>query len=88
MDIIAPAIAWVYLSIFSDGMILNPKYEISTMPSMVSIVIPPKITVTSDRAKRLFFAAGYMSMGINGSQGPRIKIINSTHGVIFLLFDS
>lgn len=85
---IAPAMAWVYLSNFSDGMILKPKYEISTIPSMVAIVITAKMPVTSDKAKKLFFAAGYISMGINGSQGPRIKIIKSTHGVIFLFFDS
>ncbi len=77
--------AWVYLSSRAVGTRLIPKVETRTIPSIVMIVIPPKIPATSTKAKRLLFAAGYISMGINGSQGPRTNIVKSTHGVILLV---
>ena len=54
------------------------------MPSIVKIVTEPNIPVTNNKPMILFFAAGYMRIGINGSHGPRTKIVNKTQGVILL----
>jgi hypothetical protein len=61
-----------------------PRIEIKTIPSMLIIVTPPNTLVTSIRPGRLLFAAGYINMGINGSQGPKTKIVKRTQGVIFI----
>ena len=52
--------------------------------SIVKIVTPPNKTTTPIIPAMLAFAAGYIRMGINGSQGPRTKIVKSTQGVIFV----
>lgn len=59
-----------------------PKAERRTILSIVRIVVKLKTIVTSNKPARLFFAAGYISIGINGSHGPKINIVKRTHGVI------
>ena len=51
------------------------------MLSMVNIVTPPKMAVTKSRPKVSPFAAGYITIGMSGSQGPKIKIVNNIQGV-------
>jgi hypothetical protein len=48
----------------------------------VAMVMLLKINTTASNPVKLFFAVGYMSKGINGSQGPNTKIVNSIQGVI------
>ena len=62
-----------------------PNADIKTMAIMVDSVAAAKTVVTAARPQRLPCAAGYMSKGISGSQGPKTKITNNTHGVMFLL---
>jgi len=56
------------------------------MLSIVAIVTTPKTPVTSTRPKVLLFAAGYISNGISGSQGPNTKMVKSIQGVRFFAF--
>lgn len=42
--------------------------------------------ITITRAEILLLAAGYISSGISGSQGPNKKIVKSIQGVIDLCF--
>ena len=57
------------------------------MPIIVKIVTTPKMAVTITRLHKLPMAAGYISRGISGSQGPKINIVKRTHGVM-LFFPS
>ena len=68
---------------------MTPKVEMITTVSMVKIVVALNVMVTAIRSGRLFFAAGYIKMGIRGSHGPNTKIVNKIQGVIFeVLFSS
>ena len=58
-----------------------PKADIITILIMVVIVTTPNTEVTAISPHGLFFAAGYINKGINGSQGPKTKTVKSTHGV-------
>ena len=53
---------------------------------MVAMVTTEKSSETSITPLILFSAAGYISMGISGSHGPRTKMRNRIHGVMFFLF--
>ena len=53
---------------------------------MVSNVAREKTTVTNSTPAMLASAAGYISNGISGSQGPNRKIVNKIHGVILAGF--
>ena len=48
---------------------------------MVEIVVSPKIKVTITTVIISPLAAGYITRGINGSQGPNINIVKRIHGV-------
>ena len=50
---------------------------------MVAIVVAPKTPVTNTTPDELLFAAGYISKGINGSHGPKTKIVKRIQGVTF-----
>ena len=52
-----------------------------TSDTIVEIVMIEKIIVTINKPGVLFLAAGYIKMGINGSQGPNPNIKNNIHGV-------
>jgi hypothetical protein len=54
--------------------------------SIVGVVKNEKTAVTISIPEMLFWAAGYIKIGINGSQGPSTKITNSTQGVILVSF--
>ncbi len=54
---------------------------------MVRIVVIPNTDVTNIKPGTLFVAAGYIKIGIRASQGPKMKIVKSTQGVI-LFFSS
>jgi hypothetical protein len=49
---------------------------------MVLIVTIEKSTDTITAPLILFWAAGYMTSGIRGSQGPKIKMMKRIHGVV------
>ena len=48
---------------------------------MVAIVAAAKISVTIASNHQLPAAAGYITRGISGSQGPKRNIVNRTQGV-------
>ena len=62
-----------------------PKVDMITMASMVDMVMLLKMITTEIKPVRLFFAAGYISNGINGSQGPNTKTVNKIQGVRLFL---
>ena len=51
------------------------------MDNIVAIVVNPKMEATMATLIILFVAAGYITRGINGSQGPKTNMINRTQGV-------
>jgi len=55
---------------------------------MVAIVARLKIAATTTTPPGLSLAAGNMSSGIRGSQGPKTKIRKRIHGVMFAAFGS
>ena len=77
--------ACVYFSIFPKDINLIPFEASRTMPSIVEMVITEKTIITKIKPTVLCLAAGYISIGIKGSQGPKTKIVNKTHGVILML---
>ena len=79
----APASACPYRSNCFNGNKFSPKVAVTTTVSIVNIVTLPKITATSITAEKSCLAAGYIKIGINGSHGPRIKIINNAQGTGF-----
>ena len=79
--IVNPAIACINRSKDNLGSSLIPYTEVITTLIIVKIVTLPKVIVTSTRDDRLAFAAGYMSIGIRGSHGPKRKIIINIQGV-------
>ena len=81
--IVEPAIACENRSSFPSGSSLNPYEDTTTIAIIVEIVVRPKTAVTAITPVASCWEAGYISIGINGSQGPSTKTVNSTHGVIF-----
>ena len=65
---------------------LTPQDEAAMMVSIVSMVVNPKTDATRMTPGILCCAAGYMTNGISGSQGPNTKIVNNIHGVRLLSF--
>jgi len=55
--------------------------EAKTIHSIVEIVVSPKINATITTVIISPLAAGYITRGINGSQGPNINIVKRIHGV-------
>ena len=80
---VSPARAWEYLSACGKAILDSPKYAAMTQASIVVMVTTPKTIATATIANTLDLAAGYMMSGISGSQGPKTKMINKTHGVTF-----
>jgi len=79
---VPPAIAWVNLSSLLNLTTWTPLTANRTITIIVEIVVIPKTAVTRSIPNRLSSAAGYISNGINGSQGPKTNMVNSTQGVI------
>lgn len=81
----APAKAWLKRASLSLGNRSMTKVETSTTAIMVPMVTRANTAATIDTPQRLCAAAGYIRMGIRGSHGPKIKIINNTQGVTLFL---
>jgi len=73
---------WANRWTFARGRKSTPALERRTTVNMVPIVTIPKTLVTTTRPKRLFCAAGYIRIGINGSHGPKTKMTNSVQGAM------
>lgn len=58
---------------------IHPTHTATTIVISVTMV---KMSVTATTAQTSPAAAGYIRTGIKGSQGPKRKMVNSTHGVI------
>jgi hypothetical protein len=86
MNIMAPAIAWTYLSKRPSRRKLAPQEETAIITSMVNIVARPKDEATNITPEILCFIAGYMTRGIRGSQGPKTKMTKSIQGVRLAFF--
>jgi len=82
IQIVAPAIGCIYFSNFLTEKKLNPYNDNNTIPSIVTMVKRENTNDTITTPQILDCAAGYISIGINGSHGPNTKIVNSIHGVI------
>ena len=80
-----PARAWLNRSSLPNGKKLKPAWPSKTTVSIVVMVTNPKTVATITVPDSDSRAAGYISSGIKGSQGPKTKIVNSTHGVKRLL---
>lgn len=78
----APAITFAYFSTGFRLILVKPSLKARTIPIMVAIVTTENRIETRIAPAVLFCAAGYISTGIRGSQGPKIKIRNSIQGVI------
>lgn len=79
---IPPARACVYFSIFFIGISSSPQNGSMTIASIVDMVVAPKTRATRITPVMLALAAGYISIGINGSQGPMMNMVKRTQGVI------
>lgn len=82
----APANACVYRSSFCIGRKLIPNNDTSTTLNMVPIVTIANTNVTIISPNSEFLAAGYIRIGINGSQGPNTKTVNRIQGVRLAFF--
>ena len=80
--IIDPAMRWLYFSTGLRLILLNPILKARTIDIIVAIVTAEKSTETSIVPPILFWEAGYIRIGISGSQGPKTKIRKSIHGVV------
>lgn len=80
--IIAPAKRLLYFSKGFRLILLNPILKASTIDIIVAMVTTENSRETRMAPGILFSAAGYMTIGINGSQGPNINIRNSIQGVV------
>lgn len=74
---------WVNRCTFAIGRKLTPAFARRTAPNIVAMVMTANTDVTTTRPKILLCAAGYISSGIKGSQGPKTKMINRVHGATF-----
>ena len=81
MKIMAPAMACTYLSRRPNRIKLIPQDEAAMMVSMVSMVVKPKTDATKMTPDILCLAAGNMTNGISGSQGPSTNMVKSIQGV-------
>lgn len=81
MKIMAPARAWTYLSRRPRRRKPAPQDETAMIVSMVKMVVKAKTDATRMTPGMLCLAAGYMTSGIRGSQGPKTKIVKSIQGV-------
>ncbi|OGX53749.1 MAG: hypothetical protein A2267_05745 [Omnitrophica WOR_2 bacterium RIFOXYA12_FULL_38_10] len=75
-----PDIACTYLSKFFNGSKFIPKVVIKTDAIIVIIVTALKTDATKTMPTMLCLAAGYISIGISGSHGPRTKTTNKAQG--------
>lgn len=80
-----PAAACIHRSNFATGSWFSPYRPRNTMVSMVAMVTAENTKATSTIPCKLCRAAGYMSTGIRGSQGPKTKTIKRIQGVRFIL---
>lgn len=80
--IVKPARAWVYFSKKEKESLESPNDARSTTDNMVTMVVRPKTAVTKNVPLKLAVAAGYINIGISGSQGPSTKIVNKIQGVM------
>lgn len=80
-----PAIAWLYFSNFPRGKKLNPNVADKTRTSIVAIVTDENKVQIRKRPLKLNSEAGYISIEISGSHGPKTKMVNNIQGVIFCL---
>ena len=71
---------WVKRCTFAIGTKLTPALARRTAPNIVPTVVMANTDVTTTRPKRLLCAAGYIKIGIKGSQGPKAKMINRVQG--------
>ncbi len=82
IKIVKPAIACIYRWRNFIGNIFKPNKGSSTMAIIVRIVVRLKTITTKTTPEVLCLAAGNISKGIKGSQGPNTNIVNNIHGVI------
>jgi hypothetical protein len=66
-------------------MLLSPSLKASTTDIIVTIVTIENRADTSTTPETLFSAAGYIRIGIRGSQGPKRKIRKRIHGVVLTI---
>lgn len=81
--IIAPAAACIQRSIPLKRVIRRPSEPRPTTVSIVPIVAAAKTAVTRITEEAPKRAAGYITIGMSGSHGPKTKIVKRTHGVMF-----
>ena len=81
MKIMAPAMAWTYLSRNPSRMKRTPQEAAAMIVNMVKIVVKPKARVTNTTPPMLCLAAGYIRSGMRGSQGPKTKMVKRIQGV-------
>jgi hypothetical protein len=60
----------------------TPARTRRTVPTMVGIVAAPNTLVTIITPIQLLLAAGYISVGIKTSHGPKTKTTNSAQGAM------
>ena len=79
-----PAIAWLNLPSRAPGNRFKPNDITHTIASIVAIVTAANVIATG-MAAQIFICrtAGNINTGINGSHGPKTKIVNSIQGVMF-----
>ena len=78
--IAAPATAWEYRSSPRAGTSAAPPRSTTTATAIVAVVAVANARATAATAHQFILAAGYMSSGISGSQGPKANTRNSSHG--------
>jgi hypothetical protein len=83
-SIVAPAIECENLCKGFNFTRLIPLLATRTKTIIVEMRVKPKQAVTIHIPVKLCFAAGYITIGINGSQGPKTNMANSTQGVVFI----
>ena len=82
---VPPAITFTQRSSGFRFMRLRPSLKASTTDIIVAMVTAEKRSETRTTPLMLCSAAGYMRMGISGSQGPSTKTRKRIHGVRFVL---
>ena len=77
-----PARRLLYFSNGFSFILFNPNLKARTIDIIVTIVTIEKRIETRTAPEILFSAAGYITIGIKGSQGPKTNIRNRIHGVV------
>ncbi len=76
----------VILAAYNDSKGVTREFNLNllrrTAPNIVTIVAEPNTRTTMRTPKKPIFAAGYISMGIKGSHGPKTKMAKSAQGVM------